>query len=175
VGDERWGLDHPEFWWRPLEERMADFAVMRETGPFTSAAVPNPLSGGVDAYDAVTRYAELTEVSRRSQDFCSGKGSTSIADMPMEAMGFFGSFIAMDDPRHWRQRNIVARSFTPEALQGVLDSVETVCTDVIDDMCEQGEVDLVATISQPFPLLIICAMKDIPRSEFRTVVGVLPA
>jgi methyl-branched lipid omega-hydroxylase len=169
VGDERWGLDHPEFWWRPLEARMADFAVMREAGPFTPASVANPLSGAVDEYYAVTRYAELAEVSRRAQDFCSGKGSTSIADMPMEAMEFFGSFITMDDPRHWRQRNIVARSFTPKALQGVLDSVVTVCTEVIDAMCEQGEVDLVATISQPFPLLVICDMMGIPRSEFRTV------
>ena len=36
-------------------------------------------------------------------------------------------------------------------------------------MCEQGEVDLVEAISQPFPLLIICDMMGIPRSEFKTV------
>ena len=75
----------------------------------------------------------------------------------------------MDDPRHARQRGIVARSFTPRQLQGVLDSVETICTEVIDDMCEQGEVDLVEAISQPFPLLVICDMMGIPRSEFDTV------
>src|SRR3569832_1900109 len=75
----------------------------------------------------------------------------------------------MDDPRHARQRGIVSRSFTPKQLAGVLDSVETICTEVIDDMCEQGEVDLVTALSQPFPLLIICDMMGIPRSEFRTV------
>ena len=36
-------------------------------------------------------------------------------------------------------------------------------------MCEQGEVDLVKVISQPFPLLVICDMMGIPRSEFGTV------
>ena len=41
----------------------------------------------------------------------------------------------------------------PRALQGLLDSVEVICTEVIDDFCEQGEVDLVQVLSQPFPLL----------------------
>jgi len=40
---------------------------------------------------------------------------------------------------------------------------------VIDEFCEDGEVDLVPVLSQPFPLLIICDMMGIPRSEFRTV------
>ena len=48
----------------------------------------------------------------------------------------------------------------------MLDSVETICTEVIDDICEQGEVDLVEALSQPFPLLVICDMMGIPRSEF---------
>ena len=60
--------------------------------------------------------------------------------MPTEALEFFGSFIAMDDPRHGRQRAIVARSFTPRALQQVIDSVETICAEVIDDMCELAPV-----------------------------------
>ena len=159
----------PAFWRRPLQERMDDFATMRAESPFTRAEIPNLLTGEVDEFFAVTRHAELIEISRRPLDFCSGRGSTNISDMPAEALEFFGSFIAMDDPRHARQRGIVARSFTPRRLQGVLDSVETICTEVIDGFCEQGEVDLVEAFSQPFPLLVICDMMGIPRSEFDTV------
>jgi cytochrome P450 len=157
------------FWRRPLQARMDDFAALRAQGPFTRSEIPNLMTGEVDEFYAVTSYAELVEISRHPQDFCSGRGSTNISDMPPEALEFFGSFIAMDDPRHARQRGIVARSFTPRKLQGVLDSVETICTEVIDDMCEQGEVDLVEALSQPFPLLVICDMMGIPRSEFDTV------
>jgi cytochrome P450 len=164
-------IANPEFWHQPLADRMAHFADLRAAGPFTKAAVLNPLSGGEDQFYAVTRYAELVEISRRPQDFCSGRGSIAIGDMPEEAMEFFGSFITMDDPRHARQRAIVSRSFTPRALQAVLDSVETICTEVIDDMCEKGEVDLVEAISAPFPLLVICDMMGIPRSEFTTVLN----
>ena len=110
-------ITDPEFWRLPLAERMAQFAVWREEGPFHRAVLPTMFAGpdGVD-FHAVTRYAEVVEISRRPLDFCSGRGSTSIPDMPAEAMEFFGSFIAMDDPRHARQRGIVARSFTPRQL-----------------------------------------------------------
>ncbi len=162
-------ISDAEFWRRPLQARMDDFAALRSESAFTRSEIPNLMTGETDEYFAVTRYAELVEISRRAQDFCSGKGSTNISDMPPEALEFFGSFINMDDPRHARQRGIVARSFTPRRLASVLDSVETICTEVIDDMCEQGEADLVETISAPFPLLVICDMMGIPRSEFRTV------
>lgn len=159
----------PSFWTLPLHERMAQFAEIREEGPFVPVEFENVLSGQRERFFAVTRYAEVVEISRRPLDFCSGKGATSIPDMPAEANEFFGSFINMDDPRHARQRGIVARSFTPRQLQGVLDSVETICNEVIDGFCEQGEVDLVEAMSQPFPLLVICDMMGIPRSEFDTV------
>ncbi len=162
-------LVEPSFWTLPLAERMAQFAEIREQGPFVLGEFDNPLTGERERFWAVTRFDEIVEISRRPLDFCSGKGAVSIPDMPSEALDFFGSFINMDDPRHARQRGIVARSFTPRQLQGVLDSVETICTEVIDGFCEKGEVDLVHAFSQPFPLLVICDMMGIPRSDFNTV------
>ena len=159
----------PDFWQQPLSERMAQFAILREQEPFVRVTVADLLNGQDEDFFAVTRYNEVVEISKRPHDFCSGKGSTAIADLPTEAMEFFGSFITMDDPRHARQRAIVARSFTPRQLAGVLDSVERICNEVIDGMCEKGEVDLVEAVSQPFPLLVICDMMGIPRSEFSTV------
>jgi len=162
-------LVDPEFWRMPLEDRMARFAELREISPFLKASFDNPMSGLTETFWVTTRYAELVEISRRPDDFCSGRGAVSIPDMPAEALEFFGSFINMDDPRHARQRGIVSRSFTPRQLASVLDSVETICSEVIDGMCERGDVDLVEALSQPFPLLVICDMMGIPRSDFRTV------
>ncbi|MCB0976063.1 MAG: cytochrome P450 [Acidimicrobiales bacterium] len=159
----------PEFWNRTIEERAADLAVIREAAPFTEWSVLNLLTLAQDPFWAATRHADILEISRNAKVFCSGQGSTAIQDMPPEAAELFGSFITMDDPRHARLRGIVSRSFTPRRLQSVLDSVETICTEVIDGMCEQGEVDLVETVSAPFPLLVICDMMGIPRSEFTTV------
>src|SRR5262245_37284449 len=158
-----------EFWRLPLAERMAQFAEIREEGPFIPLSFDNPMTGLTESFYAVTRYAEVLEISRRPLDFCSGRGAVSIPDLPEAAMEFFGSFINMDDPRHARQRGIVSRSFTPRQLAKVLDSVETICTEVIDGFCQAGQVDLVEALSRPFPLLIICDMMGIPRREFDTV------
>ena len=162
-------LIEPSFWRQPLADRMAQFADLREQGSILPVEVHNPMTESTEVLHALTRYDEVVQVSKRPDDFCSGKGAISIFDMPMEMLEFFGSFINMDNPRHANQRRIVAYSFTPNELQGVLESVESIATEVIDGFCEQGEVDLVEVLSQPYPLLIICDMMGIPRSEFKTV------
>ena len=163
-------LIEPSFWTAPLGDRMAEFAEIRELGTVLPIEVVNPMAGdAVETIYALPRYDEVVQASKRPDEFCSGRGATSVFDMPMEMLEFFGGFINMDNPRHAHQRRIVAHSFTPTELQGVLASVESICTEVIDGFCEQGEVDLVEVLSQPFPLLIICDMMGIPRSEFKTV------
>ena len=158
-----------EFWRRPLAERMADFAVIREAARFPAYEFPNMLTGETERFHAVIHFDDIIEISKNPKLFSSAQGATTIPNMPIEALEYFGGFINMDDPRHARQRGIVARSFTPRRLAQVIDSVESICEEVIDDMCEKGEVDLVETISAPFPLLVICDMMGIPRSEFQTV------
>jgi len=162
-------LGDPAFWHLPLSQRMASFAAVREVEPFPPVTVTDPFTKQDLTFYAALRHAEVVEISRRPLDFCSGQGSTAIANFPPDITEFFSSFIAMDDPRHARQRGIVARSFTPRHLQDVLDSVERICDEVINEMCEKGEADLVQAVSEPFPLLVICEMMGIPRSEFSTV------
>jgi cytochrome P450 len=159
------------FWGLPLEQRHAAFATLRREDPMPVFEIPEVpgFVGAGERYRAVTRYADIVEMSRQPDLYCSGRGSTAIMDMPADMAEFFGSFITMDDPRHARLRGIVSRRFTPKQLQSVLDAVATTADELIDGICEQGEVDLVETISQPFPLLIICDMMGIPRSEFKTV------
>jgi len=162
-------ISDAEFWRRPLNVRMADFAELREQSAFIPGELDATFLGETTTFYSVIRHAELTEISRKPHVFCSGRGSTSIQDLPIEAVEYFGSFIAMDDPRHARQRLVVGSAFTPRRLATLVDSVEQICSELIDEMCEKGEVDLVEAISAPFPLLVICDMMGIPRSEFKTV------
>ena len=71
-------IAQPSFWQLPLAERMAKFAEIREQDPFSPAEVVNPLSGESETFYAVTRYDEVIDISRRPQDFCSGKGAVSV-------------------------------------------------------------------------------------------------
>lgn len=168
-------LTDPDFWRRPLEERHAGFAALRRRKPIAFFEEPEPApSLGIPrgpGYWALTRYDDVLEVSRTPEIWCSGQGSTSIIEFTPEANEFFGSFIVMDDPRHKRQRGIVARRFTPRQLSKVLYNVAVVADEIIDGIIDQGtgEIDLVESLAVPFPLLIICDMMGIPRSEFKTV------
>ncbi|HVM10477.1 MAG TPA: cytochrome P450 [Acidimicrobiales bacterium] len=167
--DTRLSIGDADFWRRPLNDRMADFAQLRdEHGPFVPVELPG-MFGEPLPFHAVVSHHELVEISKQPHLFCSGKGSISIQDMPAEALEFFGSFITMDDPRHARLRAIVGRAFTPKRLEQVIDSVDSICAELIDGICEKGEIDFVEEISAPFPLLVICDMMGIPRSEFGAV------
>ena len=171
-------VSDPYFWARPLEERDAAFRTLREQRRLAFFDEPEFADGSlVDpdylpparGYYAVTRYADLAEISKNPTDFCSGEGSVSVRDMPPDIAELFGSMIAMDDPRHARIRGIVARRFTPKALERLLDSVDETAQEILDSAAAKGEIDFVADIAAPLPLLIICDMMGIPRSEYPQV------
>lgn len=144
-------LGSPAFWHLPLGQRMAGMAVLRELEPFLAVTIADPFTKQDLTFYAALRHAEVVEISRRPLDFCSGKGSTAIANFPPDITEFFSSFIAMDDPRHARQRGIVSRSFTPRHLRDVLDSVERICDEVIDEMCEKGKPTSFRRFPSRFP------------------------
>jgi cytochrome P450 len=165
-------LSDPEFWTRPLEEREGAFALLRAENPVPFVKereipdVPIPTGPG---YWSLTRHADILEASRNPEIYCSGKGATSIADLPPEFNEFFGGLINMDEPRHGHQRRIVSRGFTPRALAALESDVQRRADAIIDQVIERGECDFVNDIAAPLPLGIICDMMDIPESQRQMV------
>jgi cytochrome P450 len=118
-------------------------------------------------YWAVTRHDDVWAASRNPEVFISGRG-VNIGDIPQVMNEFIGSMIAMDDPRHFRLRNIVAKGFTPKQIAQVEGYVRTKATTIIDRLLEQfpeGECDFVEQVAAPLPLQIICEMMGIPPSD----------
>ena len=165
-------LSDPAFWAKPIEEREGAFALLRAEKPIPFVKereipdVPIPTGPG---YWSLTRHADILEVSRNPEIYCSGKGATSIADLPPEFNEFFGGLINMDDPRHGHQRRMVSRGFTPRALAKLEADVQRRADDIIDRVIERGECDFVADIAAPLPLGIICDMMGIPESQHQMV------
>jgi cytochrome P450 len=99
--------------------------------------------------------------------FISGQGS-NIQDLPMEMAEFFGSMIAMDDPKHFRLRSIVSKGFTPKEINRVEQYVHQKAEALVDSLLErfpEGECDFVNEIAAPLPLQIICEMMGIPAAD----------
>ncbi len=115
-------------------------------------------------YYGPDRHADVVEASRRPGDFCSGRGgATGIDDIPEEFHEFLGSIINMDDPRHARQRKIVARGFTPRVLDKLKADVERAAVEIVDDIIDQGECDFVTDVAALLPLRIVIDLMGIPR------------
>ncbi|MBF9129922.1 cytochrome P450 [Plantactinospora sp. S1510] len=157
------------FWTRSIPAREAAFAELRglERPPFFHetelADVGFPAGSG---YYALVRHADVVEVSRRPRDFCSGKGATSIIDLPPEMNEFFGSMISMDDPKHARLRRIVARQFSREAVNGWRGTIENTARRIVDELSAHGPGDFVERVATRMPIIVICDLLGIPEEDY---------
>ncbi|MEZ5279779.1 MAG: cytochrome P450 [Acidimicrobiales bacterium] len=160
------------FWSRPQADIEADLADIRSRPVTKFAEMPrdeeivDPVTLsllGPGAF-AVTRHADILEMSRHPEIWSSANGIT-VMDTPPEFNEFFGSMISMDDPRHGRLRRLIAAGFTPRMLAMLEDSVTEQARQIIDNVCERGEVDFVVDVAAQLPLKIVCDLMGIPDSE----------
>jgi cytochrome P450 len=168
-------LSDLEFWAQPWEVREEAFRVLRAERPIAffeepeievETVIPIPPGPG---YYAITRYADVVEISRHPELYCSGKSGSTILDMPPELLEFFGSMINMDDPRHARLRRIVSAGFNPRMVRAVEDTIQQVADGIIETVREKGECDFVTEVAARLPLKVICDMMGIPERDYDTV------
>ena len=170
VTADSFNLSNPEFWTAPRDYREGAFRSLRNADglrfydEWLFEDSPFPPGAG---YWSLVRHEDVWFASRNPQLFISGKGS-NIQDLPMEMAEFFGSMIAMDDPRHFRLRSIVSKGFTPKEINRVEEYVHLKAATLVDSLLERfpdGECDFVNEIAAPLPLQIICEMMGIPASD----------
>ncbi len=163
------------FWERPWAEREGAFQLLRQQRPLAFFEEPDIMGSSPLApppgpgYRAVTRHADVVEISRHPEIYCSGQGAVSVLDMPTEMVEYFTSMISTDNPRHARLRRIVSAAFNPRRIKSIEQSIEDVAVRVIERAAGLGGCDFVTEIASPLPLEIICDMMGIPASEYPTV------
>ncbi|NMD61378.1 UNVERIFIED_ORG: cytochrome P450 [Nocardia globerula] len=152
-------------WWQDsAHERDDVFAALRRDSPRLFVRLGGPDENVAKGFWALTSHADITEVSRRPEDFCSGEG-TQIFDQPQKLREYRGSIIDMDNPEHARMRKIVSRGFTSKSLEGLRDEVEATVREILDEMPDSGECDFVSDFAALLPLRIIDNLLGIPREH----------
>lgn len=163
-------LTDQEFWGLPREDREGAFALLRAERPIAwMKELDNRLFEPGPGFWAVTKHADILEISRNPETYCSGRGAVSIADMPPAFLEYFGSLINTDDPKHKRLRGLISAGFTARQLAKLDESVLKMANQTIDEMIEKGEGDFVTDIAVPFPIRVICDIVGIPESQHQFV------
>ncbi len=75
------------------------------------------------------------------------------------------SLIAMDPPRHRQYRNLVSPFFTPKALARLSGRITEIVQELLDQVCPQGTMDVIADLAYPLPTMVIAEMLGIPTTD----------
>lgn len=73
--------------------------------------------------------------------------------------------IDMDDPEHFKRRQLVSKGFTPRRVRDQAEGMVAVCDEIIDAVCERGECDFVRDIASPLPMAVIGDMLGVDIAD----------
>jgi cytochrome P450 len=126
----------------------------------------DPVHQCAPGFWVVTRYEDIRSLSRDPGHFCSGRGAL-VNDPLRESSPQTGSrsILHMDPPEHADFRGLVNRRFTPRALSGLSESIRGTAAALLDAVETRAEVDFVASLAAPFPLIVIAELLGIDESD----------
>src|SRR5579875_3880260 len=132
---------------------LAAFARMREEAPVFWHPQEGAPGGG---FWAVTRHADIQEVSRQPEVFSSREhgallhtGEQGETEESLETMRMI--LFNMDPPAHTQQRRIVQRAFTPRTIRGLEPRLRQLAEDIAGRALAKGEGDFVRDIAAELP------------------------
>ncbi|NNL84876.1 MAG: cytochrome P450, partial [Myxococcales bacterium] len=143
----------------------------------------------VEGFWALTKHADILEISKRSDIFINGgprlrfilKGSVE----PLRHLDPYGEergwdpnepsdFVFMDDPRHKKMRAIVSRSFTPGRLRDSEEhflNLAKAFAGEFERALSKGPQDFVREFSIKLPLAAIAEMFELPPDDWRQILA----
>ncbi|WP_158890726.1 cytochrome P450 [Amycolatopsis anabasis] len=86
------------------------------------------------------------------------------------------SMLDQDPPDHTRLRKLVAKAFTPRAVEALEPRIVRLVDDALDRIAAAGRVDLVAELAFPLPFAVISEMLGMPPIDhvrLRELTGVM--
>ena len=135
------------------------FAAMRATPGL--AWHPYESSG----FWAVTRHADVREVSRNTDVFSSGLGHTNLWDLEPDALEARRAILDTDPPDHTRLRRLASKVFTPKTIRGWEDLTRRFALEVLDDFEAAGGGDWVDLVAAPLPIRVILSILGVPIED----------
>ncbi|BBZ37436.1 cytochrome P450 [Mycobacterium conspicuum] len=147
-----------------------ELAELRRTAPIWWNDQPLDQGGfGDGGYWVVTKHRDVREVSLRTDVFSSARKSIVPRYPEDQAQGQIEagrtSMIMMDDPEHSRLRKIIARGFTPRAVERLRADLGERSQRIAQRAAEEGSGDFVLQVAAELPLQAIAELLGIPAED----------
>jgi cholest-4-en-3-one 26-monooxygenase len=125
---------------------------------------------GFEPFWAITKHADIVEISKQPLRFSSEPGITlRLAGAPIYASEMV---VMLDPPRHGPMRRVINGRFTPRAVRERREDVDRIAVDVMDTAVpggSTGELDFVERIAAPLPLGVIAWVLGVPRDDWELI------
>jgi cytochrome P450 len=131
------------------------YRQLRQTSPVLH--VPELDLWVVFGYDAVKRA--LTDHDAFSSNVGPSRGNR------------FQWLLFMDPPRHTQLRAIISRAFTSHSIAALEPRIRGIARELIDRVIARGELDLVADLAAPLPMMVIAELMGLPPGDWRRLAG----
>ena len=76
-----------------------------------------------------------------------------------------GSMLRLDPPDHTRLRGLVAKAFTPRAVERMRPRIEAILKELVEARPARGPMELVTELAAPLPVRVIAEMLGIPPED----------
>ena len=133
-----------------------------------SAPVEKFEPDGWPPFWAITRHADIVEISKTPKKFLSSDGINfeRLDGMQRgESEVQMRTIIEMDPPEHRTYRAVASKFFTPRSLGAWDSTVEAMARQLVDGLGEEGECDFVTEIASIHPLKIIARILGAPEED----------
>ncbi|MCX7620346.1 MAG: cytochrome P450 [Acidimicrobiales bacterium] len=114
---------------------------------------------------ALSKHADVLEVSKDPYRFCSGRGIL-LMDLRRELPDVPGALLYVDPPEHGRYRRLVQPAFAPSKIRALEPVIRQRARVLLDHVSPNEPVDVVEALAVPFPLLVIADMLGVPERDW---------
>jgi cytochrome P450 len=163
---------------RPLPELVMEFLQQPSSRAnpypmFERLRDEDPVHLTTDGTAVLSRYADLDGIFRSPQMLSRHAAADDElahlrCDDPVVTRAINGKldmFMNLDPPAHKRQRGLVAKTFTPRAIEQWRATARDIVSEIIDDIKHLDEFDFVAKVAYPLPEKVICRILGVPHED----------
>ncbi len=139
-----------------------EWTQLRRESPVQFFDVP-----GWPSFWAITKHADILEISKQPDIFLNAPGMTLVRERPGQegTQQQIKTVINMDPPEHREYRKVASPYFTPRAMRQVDSLVKETARRLVDGLGPEGECDFITVVASMHPLKVIAHILGVPESE----------